>query len=159
MYLNAVDPSFVDTDGTTKHHAIFDITNGYGVGQGPLSAMWQKGFEYNLGSPTGAPAPASLGGRPVDLRMAVLPTAPERLLGLANFAGEIIPAYDSSKLLDLPAFHASHLVLLETSEGLAGITASDLPFPADLMEAAPGFLAHHNEIIPLFDAEQALVAP
>jgi chemotaxis signal transduction protein len=92
-------------------------------------------------------------------RLAVLPTAPERLLGLANFAGEIIPAYDSSKLLDLPAFHASHLVLLETSEGLAGITASDLPFPADLMEAAPGFLAHHNEIIPLFDAEQALVAP
>jgi len=91
-------------------------------------------------------------------RLAALPLAPKSVLGLVNFGGEISPAYDSAALLNLPDFEAPYLVLLETSVGMAGITVSDIPVPADLNAAEPGFYALQEESIPLLDVEQVLVS-
>jgi hypothetical protein len=51
LYLMAVDASYTALDGSTQKRVIM-YTNGAAVGQGPLSAMWQVGFEYNIGQPT-----------------------------------------------------------------------------------------------------------
>jgi hypothetical protein len=53
IYLMAVDASYVATDGSIQKHCILDMTNGYSVGQGPLSALWLAAWEYNIGQPTG----------------------------------------------------------------------------------------------------------
>jgi chemotaxis signal transduction protein len=91
-------------------------------------------------------------------RLTPLPLAPAPVIGLVNFGGEISPVFDSALLLGLAPFDAPCVVLLDTSVGVAGITVSDIPVPADLAAAKPGFYAWQEESIPLLDVEQVLVS-
>jgi chemotaxis signal transduction protein len=87
-----------------------------------------------------------------------LPLAPAPVLGLVNFGGEISPVFDSALLLGLAPFKVPCVVMLETSVGVAGVTVSDIPIPAELAAARSGFYAWQEESIPLFDVEQVLVS-
>lgn len=53
-YLMAVDATFTAADGSTQKHCIMDFTNGFSVGQGPLSALILPAYRVNIGQPTGA---------------------------------------------------------------------------------------------------------
>lgn len=63
-----------------------------------------------------------------------LPGAPTWLAGLTNLRGELVPVVDLAALLQLPnpARTATHLVVVTTSVGTAGIATDGPPEPVDL---------------------------
>ena len=69
-------------------------------------------------------------------RLTRLPTAPPVVLGVFNVRGEIVPLFDTGRLLGLRSVEqATHAVLVETGHGIAGLAATGMPLTVRLSEA------------------------
>jgi purine-binding chemotaxis protein CheW len=69
-------------------------------------------------------------------RVTELPTAPAVVLGVFNLRGEIVPLFDTGRLLGLrPLERGRYAVVLDTGHGAAGLAATDLPLTVRLSEA------------------------
>lgn len=72
----------------------------------------------------------------VEPRVTSLPTAPPVVLGVFNLRGEIVPLFDTGRLLGLrPLERASYAVLVETAHGVAGLAATGMPLTVRLSES------------------------
>jgi purine-binding chemotaxis protein CheW len=59
-----------------------------------------------------------------------VPTAPPAILGLMNLRGEVVPLLDLARLLGRSEGRSAHLpfaVVVETPNGVAGLTVSEMP--------------------------------
>jgi purine-binding chemotaxis protein CheW len=76
-------------------------------------------------------------------RLTRLPTAPGLVLGLFNLRGEIVPLLDTPALLGLSRLPSwSHVAVVRSSLGPAGLTATALPEPVDLGEPVGDSASH-----------------
>ncbi len=72
----------------------------------------------------------------VEPRVTELPTAPLVVIGVFNLRGEIVPLFDTGRLLGLrPLEGGRYAVVLDTAHGVAGLAASDMPLTVRLSEA------------------------
>ncbi len=72
-----------------------------------------------------------------DVGLTPLPGDHGAVLGLMNVRGQVVPVLDTAALLDLPALGAGErtaLAVVRVARGLAALTASALPFSAELGE-------------------------
>jgi chemotaxis signal transduction protein len=99
--------------------------------------------------------------------LTALPTAPDALVGVTNVRGEIVPVFDTAALLGLPPVGAgTHVVVVATLLGPAGLVATGLPERAELGDpagpaesaAAVGRFHAGRRIVTLLDHD-ALLAP
>jgi chemotaxis signal transduction protein len=71
----------------------------------------------------------------VEPRVTELPTAPPAVLGVFNLRGEIVPLFDTGRLLGLRSVERGHYaVVVETEHGVAGLAATAMPLTARLSE-------------------------
>jgi chemotaxis signal transduction protein len=69
-------------------------------------------------------------------RVTRLPTAPAMVLGVFNLRGEIVPLFDTGLLLGLRAIQrGAFAVLVDSSHGVAGLAATEMPLTVRLVEA------------------------
>lgn len=98
-----------------------------------------------------------------------LPSAPPEVLGVLNLRGEIVPVFDTSRLLGLDAPERAaltHVSIVETELGPAGLTTTAVALPAVIegdgeASSMPGALGRHHvgdRLVVLIDPD-ALVAP
>jgi len=72
----------------------------------------------------------------VEPRLTELPTAPPVVLGIFNLRGEIVPLFDTGRLLGLrPVNEGAYAVLVETEHGIAGLAATEMPLTVRLSES------------------------
>jgi purine-binding chemotaxis protein CheW len=82
--------------------------------------------------------------------LASVPTAPATLLGVFNLRGEIVPLFDTAALLGLGRVPpSSHVTVVDTALGAAGLVASAIPESVELGEpsgvtASPGTVASYT---------------
>jgi chemotaxis signal transduction protein len=70
-------------------------------------------------------------------RVTELPTAPPVLLGVFNLRGEIVPLFDTGRLLGLRSMEEGrYAVVVDTEHGAAGLAATGMPLTVRLGEAA-----------------------
>lgn len=95
-----------------------------------------------------------------------LPTAPPSVLGVFNLRGEIVPVFDTARLLGLGPSNTSipFVVVVETSLGPGGLAITGIGESVELGEPAgmaesPGTLAtyvHAARLVVLIDVEALL---
>jgi chemotaxis signal transduction protein len=62
-----------------------------------------------------------------------IPTAPPAVLGLFNLRGEMVPVFDTGRMLGVGAAAAApFVVVVDTAAGLAGLAVTGLPVAARL---------------------------
>lgn len=64
-----------------------------------------------------------------------LPTAPSTVVGLINLRGDIVPVFDTARLLGLVSSDMVYAVVVETSLGPAGLTMTGTGEAIELGEA------------------------
>jgi purine-binding chemotaxis protein CheW len=96
-----------------------------------------------------------------------IPTAPPAVLGLFNLRGEMVPVFDTGRMLGVGAVaETPFVVVVETPAGLAGLAATGLPVAVRLGEslgpgegpAAVGIYPMGESVATLLDVE-VLVTP
>ncbi len=64
-----------------------------------------------------------------------LPTAPNAVRGVFNLRGDVVPLFDTGRILGLaPIVGEPYAVLVETEHGVAGLLATDMPVTVRLHE-------------------------
>jgi purine-binding chemotaxis protein CheW len=82
--------------------------------------------------------------------LAGVPTAPPTLLGVFNLRGDIVPLFDTAALLGIGRVPpSSHVTVVETALGAAGLVASAMPESVELGEPtgvteSPGTVASYT---------------
>jgi len=82
--------------------------------------------------------------------LAGVPTAPPTLLGVFNLRGDIVPLFDTAALLGIGRVPpSSHVTVVETALGAAGLVASAMPESVELGEPTgvtegPGTVASYT---------------
>jgi purine-binding chemotaxis protein CheW len=82
--------------------------------------------------------------------LAGVPTAPPTLLGVFNLRGDIVPLFDTAALLGIGRVPpSSHVTVVETALGVAGLVASAMPESVELGEPtgvteSPGTVASYT---------------
>ena len=67
-----------------------------------------------------------------------LPTAPSTVVGLINLRGEIVPVFDTARLVGLASSAMLYAVVVETSLGPAGLTMTGTGEAVELGEPVSG---------------------
>jgi purine-binding chemotaxis protein CheW len=68
--------------------------------------------------------------------LTALPTAPPAVMGLVNLRGDVLPVFDACRLVGSPfPGPVSHVMVVDTPAGPAGLAATGLPLIADLEPA------------------------
>lgn len=69
-------------------------------------------------------------------RVTPIPTVPTSVLGLVNLRGEMVPVFDTGRLLGVgPVGDSPFLVVIDAVAGLAGLAATGLPVAVRLGDA------------------------
>jgi purine-binding chemotaxis protein CheW len=72
----------------------------------------------------------------VGPKVTPLPTAPETVRGVFNLRGDVVPLFDTARVLGLPSTPGElYAVLVETDHGVAGLLATDMPVTVRLHES------------------------
>lgn len=98
--------------------------------------------------------------------VARVPTAPDVVLGVCNLRGEIVPVFDTGRLLGLGPVTVEAVAIVETALGPAGLAMSDIGASIELGDllastethGTVGAFAHGSSIAVLLDPE-VLLAP
>ena len=102
----------------------------------PAAAAGQLALLIPVGDDTYALPLETVREVAVEPRLTELPTAPAVVLGIFNLRGEIVPLFDTGRLLGLaPAREPSYAVLVETDHGVAGLAATGMPLTVRLSES------------------------
>jgi chemotaxis signal transduction protein len=103
----------------------------------------------------------------VGPRLAVLPTAPDTVAGVFNLRGEIVPVFDTARLLGLGTLSAvPYVAVVETALGPAGLAMTELGASVELGEPVASTEtrgtvaahAHGERVVVMIDVE-SLLAP
>jgi len=72
----------------------------------------------------------------VSPRVTPLPTAPDAVRGVFNLRGDVVPLFDTGRILGLASIVGEpYAVLVETEHGVAGLLATDMPVTVRLHES------------------------